>query len=64
MLNLKEDAYYRIVSFHSIPEDQKEKYSLEQLDEVDIIANEISMFYPKEHIYKMYLKLLCYKNGF
>lgn len=52
MLNLKEDAYYRIVSFHSIPEDQKEKYSLEQLDEVDIIANEISMFYPKEHIYK------------
>lgn len=52
MLNLKEDVYYRVVSFHSIPEDQKEKYSLEQLDEVDIIANEISMFYPKEHIYK------------
>ena len=52
MLNLKEDAYYRVVSFHSIPEDQKEKYSLEQLDEVDIIADQISMFYPKEHIYK------------
>ena len=31
MLNLKEDAYYRVVSFHSIPEDQKEKYSLEHL---------------------------------
>ena len=28
------------------------KEDLEQLDEVDIIANEISMFYPKEHIYK------------
>ena len=52
MLNLKEDAYYRVVSFHSIPEDQKEKYSLEQLDEVDIIADQISMFYPKDHIYK------------
>ncbi len=52
MLNLKEDAYYRIVSFHSIPENQKEKYSLEQLDEVDSIANEISMFYPNDHIYK------------
>ena len=52
MLNLKEDAYYRVVSFHSIPEDQKEKYSLEQLDEVDTIADQISMFYPKDHIYK------------
>ena len=53
MLNLKEDAYYRIVSFHFYSRRSKrKKYSLEQLDEVDIIANEISMFYPKEHIYK------------
>ncbi len=52
MLDLDDDSYYRVVSFHSIPENQKEKYSLEQLDEVDIIADEISVFYPKEHIYK------------
>ena len=52
MLDLDEDSYYRVVSFHSIPENQKEKYSLEQLDEVDIIADEISVFYPKDHIYK------------
>lgn len=52
MLDLDEDSYYRVVSVHSIPENQKEKYSLEQLDEVDIIADEISLFYPKEHIYK------------
>ncbi len=25
---------------------------MEQLDEVDIIADQISMFYPKDHIYK------------
>ena len=52
MLNLNENEYYRIVSFHSISESQKEKYSIEQLEEVDIIADEISQFYPKEHIYK------------
>lgn len=52
MLGLKENEYYRVVSFHSIKENKKDEYSLEQLDEVDSIADVISTFFPDEHIYK------------
>lgn len=52
MLGLKEDEYYRIVSFHSIQENKEGIYTEEQLDEIELITREISSFYPNEHIYK------------
>ena len=51
-LNLSEDEYYRVVSFHTIQKSFKEKFTEEQLNEASIIEGELINLLPGQRIYR------------
>lgn len=59
MLNLKENAKYCVVSFHTIPKNKEGKYTQVQLDEVGVIEGEIETLLPDEHIYRNLNQIVC-----
>lgn len=52
LLNLKNNQYYRIVSFHLGKKDNKGNYLKDRLKKIEEAETVISTFYPDEHIYR------------